>query len=64
MSRELTEKDYDIFLDGICGDVEIAGISYSTSYALQAIDPIAYSVGFSDWTGEVEAEAEDYEEGE
>jgi hypothetical protein len=64
MSRELTEEDYDIFLDEVYGEVKIAGLTYSTSYALKEIDPVAYDVGFADWSSEVETEAEEYKEDE
>lgn len=40
---------YDDMLDDVYGDVEIAGLTYSTSHALKEVDPIAYRVGFSDW---------------
>lgn len=40
---------YDDTLDDVYGDVSIAGMTYSTSYALKEIDPIAYRVGKSDW---------------
>lgn len=45
---------YDDWLDEL-GDVEIGGYKYSQSIALKRVDPIAYNVGFSDWTsGELE----------
>jgi hypothetical protein len=46
--REL-ESMFDDFLDETCGEVEIAGLTYSTSRALKEVDPIAYRCGFNDW---------------
>lgn len=40
---------YDEMLDEVYGDAEIAGMQYTTSTALQQVDPIAYRVGFSDY---------------
>lgn len=40
---------YDDFLDECYGDTVVAGASYSTSYALKELDPIAYRCGFVDW---------------
>lgn len=62
----LTEDDlydrYDDMLDEVTGEVEIAGYSYSASYAFKNIDPIAYRCGFGDWLdseiGETVEEAE------
>lgn len=44
-----SEEDYNDMLDDVHGDVEIAGITYSTSHALKMVDPIAHRVGFSDY---------------
>lgn len=43
------DEHYDEWLDEIYGDVEICGLTYSSSYALKEIDPIAYRVGVSDF---------------
>jgi hypothetical protein len=64
MNRELTEKDYDEFLDEVYGDVQIAGLKYSTSLALKEIDPVAYRCGFADWESEWEPDEEDEPEEE
>ena len=44
-----TEDDYDNMLDECYPDTQIAGMTYSTSYALKELDPIAYRCGFSDY---------------
>ena len=43
----------------VFGVVIIAGCEYETSYALKAVDPIAFRVGHTDYTSEFE---ECYEE--
>jgi hypothetical protein len=40
---------FDEMLDDCYGDVEIAGIKFSTSRALFKIDPIAYRCGMLDY---------------
>lgn len=47
--EKYTEDDYDEMLDDCYGDVQITGLSYSTSYALKNLDPIAYRCGFADY---------------
>lgn len=41
---------YDEFLDEVYGNVTVAGLEYQTSRTLKEIDPVAYRVGFGDWT--------------
>ena len=49
-------------LDDCLPDVEIGSMSYSPSYALYNIDPIAYRVDFSNWLSwEVERDRFVYE---
>lgn len=45
----LDESQYDDMLDDVYGDVEIAGLKYSTSHALKKVDPTAYRCDFVDW---------------
>ncbi len=40
---------YDDLLDETAGEVRVGGLTYSASVVLQAVDPIAYRVGFNDW---------------
>jgi hypothetical protein len=51
--RDMTDADleclFDEWLDDAYGDVTIAGLTYSASFALQKIDAIAYACAFSDW---------------
>jgi len=44
-----TKQDFNDSLDKIHGTVEIAGRLYTTSEALQAVDPNAYNMIFYDW---------------
>ena len=73
MPKFVSEYDalnsYDEMLDEVYEDIQIAGSSYGTSYALKEIDPIAYRVGFLDWldseeltTDESEADDDEGEE--
>ena len=48
-SDYVSESDYDNWLNDAYGEVEVAGMSYSTSRVLREIDPIAYNCGFSDY---------------
>jgi hypothetical protein len=43
------EQAYNDMLDDVYGVVTIAGYQYETSRALKEVDPIAYSVGLSDY---------------
>lgn len=40
-----TDDEYDKMLDEIYGDVEICGMTYSSSRALKELDSIAYNCG-------------------
>jgi hypothetical protein len=53
---EVSEKDYDNWLDDCYGDVEIAGMTSSTSYALKELDPTAYRCGKSDYEAGLDLE--------
>lgn len=44
------DQRYDEFLDEVYGDVKVGSYEYSTSRTLKEIDPIAYRVGFDDWS--------------
>ena len=44
------DNGLESMLDDVYGEVEIAGLSYSTSYALKELDLIAYREGFNNWT--------------
>ena len=43
------DEMYDEMLDDCYGTVTIAGIDYTTPYALKEIDPTAYRCGKIDW---------------
>jgi len=53
--REFTEAEYDEWLNEVHGEtVTIAGYEYDTARALKEVDPIAYRVGYNDWTDMME----------
>ena len=74
LKRELTEKekerdnweinvsedDYDNWLDDCYGEVGVAGMTYSTSYALKELDPTAYNCGKADYEGTMDLEDDPY----
>jgi rubrerythrin len=46
---------YEDMLNECFGDINIAGLNYSTSLAMKKVDEIAYRTGFDDWSdGQVE----------
>jgi len=51
--REMTDADleclFDEWLDDAYGAAEIAGLSYSASFALYHLDRVAYNCALSDW---------------
>lgn len=50
------EQHFNDLLDEAWGTVIIAGMEYSTSYALKECDPIAYRVALSDFESQLEDE--------
>lgn len=46
---EVPDEEYDQMLDDCYGDVDICGSTYSASYALKNLDPVAYNCGKSDF---------------
>lgn len=51
-SIEYDENEFTEYLDEIFPDCEIAGRKYSTSDALQSVDPIAFDCAMFEWTNE------------
>lgn len=55
------EKQYDEMLDSE-GPVNIGGIKFDVSYALQQLDPTAYRCGMNDWLDGLDKEQDhDYQ---
>lgn len=50
---------YNDMLDEVYGTVEVAGIAWDAHRVLEALDPIAYRVGFNDWCDAEGLEIED-----
>jgi predicted nuclease with TOPRIM domain len=46
---EVSDELYDEMLDDCYGEVQIAGLTFSTSYALKELDPTAYDCGKNDY---------------
>lgn len=55
------EESYKMMMDDVYGTVIIAGMEYSTSYALKECDPIAYGVFLSDYEASLEQDEENDE---
>lgn len=51
-SYESTDDEYDSYLDGCYGDLNVCGSTFSASYALKNLDPTAYRCGKSDYDSE------------
>ena len=45
----ISESEYNDFLDQSYDEVNICGLTYSASYALKKLDPIAYNCSKSDY---------------
>ena len=64
--EEYAPETYDDYLNEMYPETTIAGHNYSTSHALEKIDPIAYRCGMLDYANELfeEIEEEEIEEDE
>lgn len=51
-SYESTDDEYDSYLNGCYGDLDVCGSTFSASYALKNLDPTAYRCGKSDYDSE------------
>lgn len=49
-----SESDYDDYLEDIYGNCNIAGGTYSVSYALKLVDETAYNTGKNDYDGSID----------
>ena len=58
-----TDEEYDEHLDSVFDEVEICGFTFSVSYALKELDPIAYRCGKSDYESNFDlSDCEDYQD--
>jgi hypothetical protein len=46
--RQLKDA-FNEYLDEVCGDVTIGQYTYTASYTLNRVDPIAYNEDFNNW---------------
>ena len=49
---------YDNMLNDVYGTVSICGMAYDASIALERIDPIAYTLGLTEWEDEQSVDEE------
>lgn len=61
ISEESLYELYDDMLDDTSEEIELFGSTYSPSYALRELDPIAYRCGFHDYTDALMQDGELYE---
>lgn len=62
-SYESTDDEYDSHLDEVYGDIAVVGGTYSASYALKELDPIAYRCGKLDFDSNKDLDdVEEYQE--
>lgn len=60
---EISEEQFDEFLDDCYGDVEVCGFTYNASYALKELDPTAYRCAKSDYESNYDLDdCEEYQE--
>lgn len=58
-SDYVTENQYDDMLDDCYGEIEICGMSYVASVALESVDPTAYRCGYNDYVDSVDLDSID-----
>ena len=51
IEKELTDEEYEEFLDELCEPIQIGALTYSPGHVLREIDPIAFNVGKADYEG-------------
>lgn len=52
----MDEQAYKEMLNEVYGNIEVCGLTYPAGQVLQDVDPIAFDVGFVDWSSEQEEE--------
>ena len=56
MNEELMKANYDEMLDETNPEIVIGSLRYSPSQVLEAVDPIAYDIGFQEYLSFLEEE--------
>ena len=65
IEREVTEEQYDDFLEGVYGDsIEVCGMNMSPLRILKECDPIAYDCGKADYESSLDEDSPVYACGE
>jgi hypothetical protein len=61
---DISNDEYQEFLNEIHGDVTICGMTYGQGDALEALDPVAFRCGLGDYESEIQSELEEAIENE
>ncbi len=61
---DISNSEYMEFLNDVYEPVNICGMEYDAGNALEAIDPVAFRCGLSDYESEIQSELEDAIESE
>ena len=64
IETELTDSEYEDYLDELYGEVEVCGCNYSAGRTLREVDPTAFRCGKSDYESEQDSENPRYACGE
>lgn len=56
---DISEGEYEDFLNEIYDAVEICGMSYDSGRALRLLDPVAFRCGLGDYESEIQTELEE-----
>lgn len=56
---DVSESEYEDYLDEIYGKVEVCGMTYSAGRALRLLDAVAFRCGLGDYESEIQTELED-----
>ena len=58
--QEISEREFENYLDDIYGDVDICGMKYSAGRALKELDPIAFNCAKSDYESELTSDKDEW----
>jgi len=61
---DISNDEYQEFLNEAFGDVTICGMTYGQGDALEALDPVAFRCGLGDYEFEIQSELEEALENE
>ena len=68
ITDNMGEDIYEEMLDECYGEIDVCGYSYSASYALRELDPVAYRCGMADYydslSGDIENDLDGADDGD